>query len=149
MINTLYHLSGSSSGVVARRDLVMRVGGFDESLLGVEDQDLWLKLAHVALVDYVPEPLVWAKWSHLTDEAVILQAFRRKAAALNRTSPFQLIHHFRVYRRLKSSKIPLARRLFPTFKSYLRCMIGKDAIGRQLYRRAKLAFAPKTARQRD
>jgi glycosyltransferase involved in cell wall biosynthesis len=165
MINTLYNLSGSTSAVVARRDLVMQVGGFDESLLGVEDQDLWLRLARISLVDYVSEPLVglrvhranrsaarrrnpalallqqmavWAKWSHLTDEAVLLRAFRRKAVLLNRASPFHLIHHIRVYRQLKTSDLPLATRLFPSFGSYLRSTIPDDAIALKLYRRLKL-----------
>jgi len=35
-----------TSGVVIRRDLVMRLGGFDEALVGTEDVDLWFRLAH-------------------------------------------------------------------------------------------------------
>ena len=35
-----------TSGVVVRRDLAMRLGGFDEALVGTEDVDLWFRLAH-------------------------------------------------------------------------------------------------------
>jgi glycosyltransferase involved in cell wall biosynthesis len=53
-----YPLSGSASAVVARRDLVVAAGGFDEALFHGEDWDLWLRLARLAQVDFVPEPLV-------------------------------------------------------------------------------------------
>jgi glycosyltransferase involved in cell wall biosynthesis len=51
-------ISGSNSAVVARRDLLERVGGFDERLFFGEDWDLWLRLAEITEVDFVPEPLV-------------------------------------------------------------------------------------------
>jgi len=51
-------ISGSGSAVVARRPLLERVGGFDESLTFAEDWDLWLRLAELSQVDFVPEPLV-------------------------------------------------------------------------------------------
>ena len=51
-------ISGSCSAVTARRDLLERVGGFDERFRFGEDWDLWLKLAEIAEIDYVPEPLV-------------------------------------------------------------------------------------------
>jgi hypothetical protein len=51
-------ISGSNSAVVARRDLIDRVGGFDERLFFGEDWDLWLRLAEITEVDFVPEPLV-------------------------------------------------------------------------------------------
>ncbi len=38
-------ISGSTSGVVARRALVLEVGGFDERLRGFEDPDLWIRLS--------------------------------------------------------------------------------------------------------
>ena len=38
-------ISGSTSGVLARRELVLAVGGFDEGLRGFEDPDLWIRLA--------------------------------------------------------------------------------------------------------
>lgn len=41
---------GSSSAVIARRQLVLDAGGFDESLRGAEDPDLWMRLA--AVTDY-------------------------------------------------------------------------------------------------
>jgi glycosyltransferase involved in cell wall biosynthesis len=49
---------GSSSAVVARRELLERAGGFDERLWHGEDWDVWLKLAAQAEVEFVPEPLV-------------------------------------------------------------------------------------------
>lgn len=44
--------------VLVERQLVNEVGGFDESLLDCEDIDLWLRLALVADVAVVNEPLV-------------------------------------------------------------------------------------------
>lgn len=38
-------VSGSTSGVLARRSLLEAVGGFDERLRGFEDPDLWMRLA--------------------------------------------------------------------------------------------------------
>jgi glycosyltransferase involved in cell wall biosynthesis len=51
-------ISGSGSAVVARRSLLERVGGFDETLTFAEDWDLWLRLAELSQVDFAPEPLV-------------------------------------------------------------------------------------------
>jgi len=51
-------ISGSGSAVVARRCLLERAGGFDETLTFAEDWDLWLRLADLCQVDFVPEPLV-------------------------------------------------------------------------------------------
>ena len=39
---------GSCSAVLARRTLVRQVGGFDETLRGAEDPDLWIRLAAVS-----------------------------------------------------------------------------------------------------
>jgi glycosyltransferase involved in cell wall biosynthesis len=51
-------VSGSGSAVMARRDLLERVGGFDEKLTFAEDWDLWLRLAAIAGLDFVPDALV-------------------------------------------------------------------------------------------
>lgn len=48
----------STPAVVVRRDLLCRVGGFDEALPQMEDWDLWLRLAALTPFAYVPEPLV-------------------------------------------------------------------------------------------
>jgi glycosyltransferase involved in cell wall biosynthesis len=49
---------GSSSAVLAKRALVDATGGFDETLRGAEDPDLWIRLA--AITDYacIDEPMV-------------------------------------------------------------------------------------------
>ena len=41
------------------RDLVMQVGGFDETLSGYEDDDLFLRLFPFAAVVYLPESTFW------------------------------------------------------------------------------------------
>jgi glycosyltransferase involved in cell wall biosynthesis len=51
-------VSGSGSAVVVRRKLLDLVGGFDERLFFGEDWDLWIRLASVSEIDFVPEPLV-------------------------------------------------------------------------------------------
>lgn len=48
----------SCSAVVARRDALEQVGGFDENLAHNEDYDLWLRIARRHPVAYIQEPLV-------------------------------------------------------------------------------------------
>jgi glycosyltransferase involved in cell wall biosynthesis len=47
-----------TSGVIARRADILRVGGFDPSLPAGEDQDLWIRLARCGEVGFVNEILV-------------------------------------------------------------------------------------------
>jgi glycosyltransferase involved in cell wall biosynthesis len=51
-------VSGSGSAVIVRRKLLDLVGGFDERLFFGEDWDLWIRLASVSEIDFVPERLV-------------------------------------------------------------------------------------------
>lgn len=46
---------GSCSAVLARRDLVLQAGAFDETLRGAEDPDLWIRLAAVSGYACLPE----------------------------------------------------------------------------------------------
>lgn len=48
----------ATSTVLARRSLLDRVGGFNESLETFEAYDLWLRLAWAARVAFIPAPLV-------------------------------------------------------------------------------------------
>ena len=175
MVNNFYHLSGSASAIVARRELVMRVGGFDESLLHVEDKDLWLKLAHISLVDFVSEPLVglrshdgnrfegraksdpalallqkitvWSKWIDFAHKDTVIERLQRHTFVINKASPLKLFFHFRAYRKLRTSTLPLARQLFPTFPSYLRGLLNarRTAFKPRPQRRA-CCYRPQPAR---
>jgi len=53
-----YPLAGSASAVVVRREALLQASGFDETLVHSEDADLWLKLARIGELDYVPDALV-------------------------------------------------------------------------------------------
>jgi glycosyltransferase involved in cell wall biosynthesis len=50
-------IPGSGSGVMARRDLLERIGGFDESLRSLEDIDCWMRLAAVTEYACIDDPL--------------------------------------------------------------------------------------------
>jgi glycosyltransferase involved in cell wall biosynthesis len=51
-------IAGGCSAVVVRRELLDRVGLFDEHLRGFEDPDLWIRLAAVSGYACIDEPLV-------------------------------------------------------------------------------------------
>lgn len=53
-----YVLSGSSSSVMVRREVLDRAGHFDERLFHGEDWDLWIRLARISKVDFTPEAVV-------------------------------------------------------------------------------------------
>lgn len=48
---------GSCSSAMAPREVLVEVGGFDESLVSREDWDLWLRIAREHPVEVVPDPL--------------------------------------------------------------------------------------------
>lgn len=51
-------IAGGASSVLARRELVQALGGFDETLFGAEDTDLWIRLAAHGGFACIPEALV-------------------------------------------------------------------------------------------
>lgn len=50
-------ISGSTSGVLARRHLIEAIDGFDPALRGFEDPDLWIRLAAITRYACIPEAL--------------------------------------------------------------------------------------------
>lgn len=46
------------SSVLLRKDLFIKVGGFDQNLFGPEDLDLWIKLAKITNYAYLAVPMV-------------------------------------------------------------------------------------------
>jgi glycosyltransferase involved in cell wall biosynthesis len=54
-------------GVMVRRSVLDLVGVFDESLRSAEDYDLWLRIAEVAEIGFLPEPL--ASWREREGQA--------------------------------------------------------------------------------
>jgi glycosyltransferase involved in cell wall biosynthesis len=147
-----YVLSGSSSAVVARRDLVRTIGGFDETLLHAEDWDVWLKLAKASQVDFVPDALtgirihgeskqrknarakaetfllnrlrVVDKWiDQVPDGDQMLDRCRIEAIRVDVKNMLRFPPIRGLSRRLRASDVPLARRLFPSRLAYVRSFV--------------------------
>ena len=53
-----YVLSGSSSSVLVKREILDKAGYFDERLYHGEDWDLWMRLARISHVDFTDEAVV-------------------------------------------------------------------------------------------
>jgi glycosyltransferase involved in cell wall biosynthesis len=152
MVESFYHISGSASAVVARRELVRQVGGFDGTLMCGEDQDLWQRLARVSHVDYVSAALVglrvhsesscsqavlsnpelvlfqrlkiWNKWAgRMADSSTVLGTFRREAVAVSVANVMKRNPDFGLYGRLKRSDLALARRLFSRPLDYMEIVL--------------------------
>jgi len=146
MLSEFYHILGPST-VVARRELVLRLGAFDETLTIGEDLDLWLRLAHASDVDYVPEVLaslrsypessfsravadnpelvffqrlkIWSRWLHLVpDKKPVIEAFRKEALAVSAANVVRRRPSFGFYGRLRRSGLPLSNCLFKTRWDY-------------------------------
>jgi glycosyltransferase involved in cell wall biosynthesis len=49
---------GSTSTAMIRREALMRVGGFDQTLPSCQDWDVWVKLRRIGSFAIVPDPLV-------------------------------------------------------------------------------------------
>jgi glycosyltransferase involved in cell wall biosynthesis len=83
-------------GSMSRRELVAQVGGYEETAPSVDDWSLWLKLAEIARIDYLPGELFYVWRRHrpsLTsrydpNRARESEQIIRAAAARRRPKPF-------------------------------------------------------------
>jgi len=98
--------------VIARRRLLLQVGGFDETLRVAEDQDLWIRLALLAPIAYLPQSLVrvhirpesLSSWRPGDQIGITLPMIERHLAALgDRLTPSER----RVIRGVRFNKIGL------------------------------------------
>ncbi len=74
----------SPSAAVIRRDRLVELGGFDESLPACEDYDLWLRLCSRHPVHYIDEPLIKKYGGHadqLSARYPAMDRFRVRALA--------------------------------------------------------------------
>jgi glycosyltransferase involved in cell wall biosynthesis len=80
--------------VMVRRELLDRIGGFDENLTMCEDYDLWLRLAILSEVDAVDEPLtrVTRHAQHYGSERVSYQDCARVFEKLLKTEGTEHVH---------------------------------------------------------
>ena len=151
MLNEFYLIAAPSS-VVARRDLVMKVGGFDESLVLSEGRDLWMRLARLSHVDYVPDILIcsrnhrentyalarkndpelvlfqqlriWNKWfDDIGDMDTVRRFFRAEALSTSISMMLRLKPDFGLYGRLARSEMRIATRLFSDPWDYIRGLL--------------------------
>jgi hypothetical protein len=78
------------SSLMLRTDLVRRLGGYRAAFEAAEDYDLWLRIAEVAEVANLPEPLIRYRWhpGNVTSRKEVRQCFSvrlaQRAAAARR-----------------------------------------------------------------
>jgi GT2 family glycosyltransferase len=65
--------------VIVRRELMVAIGGFNESLLACEDYELWIRLASHSEVDFVDLPLVQVRRhnQHSFDDITCLEHLKK------------------------------------------------------------------------
>jgi len=160
-----YGVAGSASAVLARRDLVIAAGGFDESLFLGEDWDLWIRMAKLSHLDFLAEALtgirrhdlgsqqrmarngpeifllerlrIVQKWvNQMPDDACILERYRIEAVRVAVKNALRFPPRRGLLRLLRTSDVPLARRLFPTRRSYAISFVRAvaDAVHRMTHR---------------
>lgn len=77
-----YAVTGSSSGVVARREALLRVGGFPEDLAYGEDAECWIKLRDIGRFACAPAPLVTIRVRHDSIQRSVLNGLELRLAQL-------------------------------------------------------------------
>jgi glycosyltransferase involved in cell wall biosynthesis len=114
---------GGSSGVMARRPVLLDVGGFDPSLQPLADWDLWLRMLRVSPPAVVAEPLV-AYRVHATNMSLdtrrVEEDFATVAGRYPRANP-AILHRYLGWWSIRVSRHTKAARYF------LRAAAERDA----------------------
>jgi len=122
-----------TSGVVARRDLILKVGSFDEALRNAQDFDLWLRLAHSG--------------ARLAYHRRVLLRYRTRANSLTGDDINSLVRELRVLDKIQHSYslTPDERaEVMPVIRSrqaLLQFELGKHLVARGDIEPARTAFS--------
>ncbi len=111
--------------MTVRRDLVLRVGGFDEALSGYEDDDLFVRLFPTASVRYLPESTLW--WRIYSDNYSNTSRMIRSRLQYWR----KLMAGYTEGGRDRARVVGLSRRFF---REFLRQAILQRRAGKELFR---------------
>jgi glycosyltransferase involved in cell wall biosynthesis len=98
---------GGCSGVIARREVLERTGGFDPRLVNLADWDLWIRLGRTGVPACAPRPLVGYRFhraqASLDVELVLSEADLldgRYGVAIDRGS----LHHYLAHRSMLAGR---------------------------------------------
>ncbi|MGH8984328.1 MAG: glycosyltransferase family 2 protein [Acidimicrobiia bacterium] len=120
---------GGASGVVARRDLLLEIGGFDTRLASLADWDLWIRLAlasHLApvaapVIAYLVHPGALSTDVHASERELefVAEKYRdereRRGVSLNRLS---FAAYFAELQQRSGARLPAARAQLRVATSY-------------------------------
>ncbi len=84
------NLIPSGSSVVADRQLVRQVGGFDPALFGSEDWDLWIRLAQHSTLAAVDRPLIAYRLGPATMSMNVERMRQGRATIVDRYAPLAM-----------------------------------------------------------
>ncbi len=130
-----------TSGVIARRDLILKVGLFDEALRNAQDFDLWLRLAHTG--------------ARLMYHRRVLLRYRTRANSLTGGEINSLARELRVLDKIKHSynlTPEESAEVFPIIRSreaLLQFELGKHLVARGDIGPALAAFSKADRSQRS
>jgi glycosyltransferase involved in cell wall biosynthesis len=82
----------STQTLVARRDVLFAIGGFDESLPAVEDWDCALRLAGQGPIAFLDEPLVLQRFSHNSLSRDLARRLAARAAIVEKHRVLYALH---------------------------------------------------------
>ncbi len=122
-----YWPGGSGSGVMVRRDVLERVGFFDEQLIAAEDWDMWLRIATETEIDNVPTVLV---------------SINRHGTGIFRDAALMEANQWKVYHKLTEGPFSLG----VADRRRLRALILSDAARESRDRRTALAYHVRSLR---
>jgi GT2 family glycosyltransferase len=106
---------GGCSGVIARRDLVRDVGGFDPDLVNLADWDLWSRLARYGPPAAVMSPLVGYRihgGNSSQDTSLVLRELDRLDGRYGVRVDRAAVHHYLAWVSLRGGRRGEARRHF-------------------------------------
>jgi glycosyltransferase involved in cell wall biosynthesis len=116
---------GGCSGVIAKRDLVVEVGGFDPSLVNLADWDLWSRLAQQGLPAWAPLPLVGYRihnGSSSRDTSLVLRELAIIDGRYGHQVDRAAVHHYLAWVSLRAGRRGQAG------KHFLRAAVHGDSL---------------------